>query len=260
MEGKYYARWKSSLTREKVLTHPAFAKTRLSAEQLGIASKISSSIYSDLPIGWRQKWMHEQFTGEAKIMLQKEHTPQEAYEYLWKTYVEYWALYQHVTGIPLKTGRTFRKKAKPKTHKTILKHRGSDDKYSRRYYNQLGKRHRRSSYDHMKDLLLIDEKRRRKALNDAAWQRLLEKEKRIAEEKALAAQTNKKPTIVLPKAVSLHPFPTYLDCKYHSQATMRRINKMNQRNKRDRRSPCPRNKASRKEMASHPPARAMTPV
>ncbi|MBO9561523.1 MAG: hypothetical protein J7621_02070 [Niastella sp.] len=42
-------RGKSSLTREKVLTHPAFHKTCVAAGRLVTATKIASSIYSDLP-------------------------------------------------------------------------------------------------------------------------------------------------------------------------------------------------------------------
>jgi hypothetical protein len=203
MEGKYYARKKSSLTRERVLNDPAFAKTRLSAMQLGIASKIASAIYSQLPIGWRQKWIYEEFTGEAKIMLQQEHSPQEVYDYLWKTYAEYWMIYQHVTGIPLKTGRTAKKK-KPKPYNTILRHRGGDDKYSRRYYRLLGKNHWKSGYDHTADLLVMEEKKKHKALNEAAYQRLLEKERRT---KLINLPLDNVANIfnIYPKAVKIHP-------------------------------------------------------
>jgi hypothetical protein len=186
MDGKYYVRRKSRLTREKVLTHPAFHKTRVQANLLATASKIASSIYSDLPVNWRQFWMFRSFTGEAKTMMKEGLNAQEAYDLLWKTYVEYWVIYQHTTGIPLKTGRTF-KKVKPKSYKTRLRHRGGEDKYSRRYYKLLGKNHWKSSYDHTADLLALEEKRQRKALNAAAYQRLLDKEKSIAEEQAALA-------------------------------------------------------------------------
>jgi hypothetical protein len=180
MEGNYYVRKKSSLTREKVLTHKAFEKTRFYASLLVTASKIASSIYSDLPIDWRQFWMFRSFTGEGLLMLEGGATPQEVYDYLWKTYVEYWAIYQHTTGIKLRTGRTS-KKAKPRVHKTRIRHRGSFDKY-RRYARLIGKNHWKSSYDHTADLLEQEEKGKRKALNDAAYQRLLDKERRLAEE------------------------------------------------------------------------------
>lgn len=183
MEGKYYARKRSCLSREKVLTHKAFVKTRFYASLLVTASKIASSIYSDLPIDWRQFWMFRSFTGEGLLMLEGGATPQEVYDYLWKTYIEYWAIYQHTTGIKLKTGRTA-KKAKPRRCKTRIMHRGSFDKY-RRYNRLIGKNHWKSNYDHTADLLEEDKKRARKALNDAAYQRLLEKNKRLAEEKLL---------------------------------------------------------------------------
>ena len=186
MDGKYYVRRKSRLTREKVLTHPAFHKTRVQNNLLAAASKIASSIYSDLPVDWRQFWMFRSFTGAAKIMMKEGLNAQEAYDALWKTYVEYWVIYQHTTGIPLKTGRTF-KRVKPKPYKTRLRHRGGWDKYSRRYYKLLGKNHWKSSYDHTADLLALEEKRQRKALNAAAYQRLLDKEKSIAEEQAALA-------------------------------------------------------------------------
>ncbi len=105
MDGLYYVRRKSRLTCEKVLKHKAFAKTRFYAGRLVVASKIASSIYSDLPIDWRQFWMFRDFTGEAITMIDNGATPQEAYNYLWHTYVEYWVLYQQATGIKLKTGR-----------------------------------------------------------------------------------------------------------------------------------------------------------
>lgn len=180
MEGKYYVRVKSSLTREKVLTHKSFEKTRFYASLLVTASKIASSIYSDLPIDWRQFWMFRSFTGEGLLMLEGGSTPQEVYDCLWKTYVEYWVIYQHTTGIQLRTGRTARK-AKPRRYKTRIRHRGGFDKY-RRYARLIGKNHWKSNYDRTADLLKQEEKRKRKALNDAAYQRLLDKEKRLAEE------------------------------------------------------------------------------
>ena len=92
MEGKYYARPKSSLTAEKVKTHPDFACTMIYAGLLGRASKIGSVIYQQLPENWRQFWMYRSFTGEAMKMLEGGATEQEAKDYLWKTYVEYWEL------------------------------------------------------------------------------------------------------------------------------------------------------------------------
>ena len=157
MDSQYYVRKKSRLTREKVLTHKAFERTRRYANLLALASKIASSIYSDLPIHWRQFWMFRYYTGEAFSMLKEKATAQEVYDYLWKTYVEYWVLYQEATGVKLETGRTA-KKARPKTYKTRLRHRSGNPK-CRRYARLIGKRHWKSSYDHTADLLEKERKR-----------------------------------------------------------------------------------------------------
>ena len=157
-EGEYLVRKKSRLTREKVLTHAAFAKTRHYASLLAAASKIASSIYSDLPLHWRQFWMFRDFTGEAMTMLDNGHTPQEAYDYLWHTYVEYWVLYQKATGITLQTGRKKQPVRPKKTYKTRLKHRTGNPK-CRRYLKLIGKNHWHSSYDRTAELLEKERKR-----------------------------------------------------------------------------------------------------
>lgn len=54
MNGKYYARMKSSLTAKKVKTHPHFALTRLYAKWLGEASKLASEVYRSLPVEERK--------------------------------------------------------------------------------------------------------------------------------------------------------------------------------------------------------------
>jgi len=92
MQGEYYARKKSKLTAEDVKTLPNFACTMIYAGLLGRASKIGSVIYQQLPENWRQFWMYRSFTGEAMKMLEGGATEQEAKDYLWKTYVEYWEL------------------------------------------------------------------------------------------------------------------------------------------------------------------------
>ena len=45
MDGKYYARTKSSLSGERVKSDPVFAETMRYAERMEIASKIASAIY-----------------------------------------------------------------------------------------------------------------------------------------------------------------------------------------------------------------------
>ena len=158
MDGKYYARKKSRLTRERVLKHPAFERTRVYARLLACASKIASSIYKDIPLHWRQFWMFRAFTGEALTMLDAGATAQDAYDYLWETYVEYWVIYQQTTGIQLKTGRKQQPVRRGKTYQTRLKHRTENPK-CRRYRRLIGKNHWKSSYDHTADLLEQERKR-----------------------------------------------------------------------------------------------------
>ena len=91
MEGKHYARAKSSLTGKRVKTSPEFRKTMLNAGLMARASKIGAQIYKALPPGWRQFWMYRSFTGEALLLLKHNpYTDKEVKQILWKCYVEYW--------------------------------------------------------------------------------------------------------------------------------------------------------------------------
>lgn len=157
MENRYFVRKKSRITREKVLTHPCFANTRLYASTLALASKIASSIYSDLPIEWRQFWMYRDFTGEAMIMLNNGATPQGAYDYLWNTYIEYWVRYQQATGIQLKTGRKQQPVKRGRDYKTRLKHRTANPK-RQRYRRLIGRNHWKSTYDNTPELRKVERK------------------------------------------------------------------------------------------------------
>jgi hypothetical protein len=87
MEGRNFVRKKSSLTRRKVLYAPCFKNTRHYAALMGRASKIGSSIYSQLPVYWRQGWMYRSFTGEAYTMLKARKSDEEIQEVLWQLYV-----------------------------------------------------------------------------------------------------------------------------------------------------------------------------
>jgi hypothetical protein len=85
MEGKYYARVKSSLSSKRVKTSPEFKWTMRSAGRLARASKIGSQIYKALPPGWRQFWMYRSFTGEAFTLLKENaYTDEEVKQLLWK--------------------------------------------------------------------------------------------------------------------------------------------------------------------------------
>jgi hypothetical protein len=155
---RYFIRKKSRLTREQVLTHDAFAKTRFYAQRLVTASKIASSIYSDLPIDWRQFWMYRDFTGEAMTMIGNGATAQEAYDYLWKTYIEYWVLYQQATGIRLKTGRKQQPVRRGKDYKTRIKHRQGNPK-RRRCRRLIGRNHRKTTYNNTPELMQKERRR-----------------------------------------------------------------------------------------------------
>lgn len=148
MEGKYYARKKSSLTREKVLTHRAFAKTRRSASRLVTASKIASAIYKALPSDWRQFWMYRAFTGEAINALKAGQTPAQVYDQLWATYAAYW---KPATKPALSAVLTPTKAPHRKTNKPRIRHR-SENPHLRRYRRLLGPNHCKSKYDYTPNL------------------------------------------------------------------------------------------------------------
>jgi hypothetical protein len=71
MEGKYYARSKSSLTGKRVKKDPAFAETMRYAGLLGRASKLASIVYRSMPAVSREHQQYRQLTGQA-IQLLKE--------------------------------------------------------------------------------------------------------------------------------------------------------------------------------------------
>jgi hypothetical protein len=181
MQGRYFVRMKSRLTREKVLTHAAFEKTRFYADRLVTASKIASSIYSDLPLNWRQFWMFRDFTSIAMTMLNNDSTPQEAYDYLWKTYAEYWALYQKATGIPLETGRKKQPVRRSKDYQTRIKHRQGNEK-CRRYRRLIGRNHWKSSYNNTAELLEKERKRIAREKKLQWWEEQKRKERCEKEE------------------------------------------------------------------------------
>ncbi|HLP38657.1 hypothetical protein [Lacibacter sp.] len=72
MDGKYYARKKSSLSAERVKHDPAFAETMRYAERLGIASKIASVVYKQLvPVGERSREKYREVVGMVMRELAK---------------------------------------------------------------------------------------------------------------------------------------------------------------------------------------------
>jgi hypothetical protein len=69
MDGKYYVRMKSTLSRKKVLNSPRFARTRMHAGQLAEASKIASVVYRQIPKEERSIKLFRTIVGKAKLLL-----------------------------------------------------------------------------------------------------------------------------------------------------------------------------------------------
>jgi hypothetical protein len=69
MDGVYYVRKKSSLSRKKVLNSPRFERTRQHASQLAEASKIASAIYKEIPKEEKSIDLFRSIVGKAKVLL-----------------------------------------------------------------------------------------------------------------------------------------------------------------------------------------------
>jgi hypothetical protein len=65
MNGRYYARRKSSLSRKRVKKDPAFAMTRMYAGLMGQASRIAAAVYRSLPRKQRKHALYRALTGKA---------------------------------------------------------------------------------------------------------------------------------------------------------------------------------------------------
>jgi hypothetical protein len=71
MDGIYFARMKSSLTRKRVLKSTAFRRTREHAATLGEASKIASRVYRLIPKAQRKHTLYRKMTGKAIYLLRE---------------------------------------------------------------------------------------------------------------------------------------------------------------------------------------------
>ena len=69
MNGQFYMRSASTLTRKKVLTDPAFAKTRAENTIHGNASKIASRIYQYVPQKNKKRELFNQIVARVKRLL-----------------------------------------------------------------------------------------------------------------------------------------------------------------------------------------------
>lgn len=71
MEGKYYVRKKSSLSRKRVMEDAAFQNTRKNAALLGTAARIASGVYRQLPAAARNRELYREMTGKVLHFLRE---------------------------------------------------------------------------------------------------------------------------------------------------------------------------------------------
>lgn len=71
MDGQYYQRRKSSLSRKRVKRDPAFSRTMHYAGLLGNASRLAADVYRVLPRVQKKHALYRQLTGEAMQLLKK---------------------------------------------------------------------------------------------------------------------------------------------------------------------------------------------
>jgi hypothetical protein len=117
MDGKYYVRRASTLSRRRVKTSPVFKRTMQFAGMLGRASKIGSEVYRALPRQFREGWMYRAFTGEAFTLLKNGMIEEDVLSRLWNTYVSVWELKDKECDPPASQIITIR--TKPGTRKFI---------------------------------------------------------------------------------------------------------------------------------------------
>lgn len=87
MDGKYYARQKSSLTGKRVKKDPAFRLTMMYAGWLAKASKIAAVVYSSLPEDEREHHQYRTMTGIAMKMLKAGAEPEMIVDHLVNIYI-----------------------------------------------------------------------------------------------------------------------------------------------------------------------------
>jgi hypothetical protein len=163
----YYVRKKSTLTGKRVKTSPEFTRTMVHANLLARASKIGAQVYKALPPGWRQCWMYRSFTGEAFTLLQNNPYNDEAVkQLLWKCYVEPWEQRKIIDP----DNSIFQPKPKK-----IRKPR----KYSEESIQRMLKRKDKNGKPKFRDPEEEERKRQHKAMNDACYERTMEKQKQL---------------------------------------------------------------------------------
>ena len=86
MDGKWYARRKSSLDKKRVLRDPRFAGSRQSSQRLAGGSKIGSTIYREYFPGIKSFAKFNQLTGEATRLLKEGYSKEDVLRKMRKKY------------------------------------------------------------------------------------------------------------------------------------------------------------------------------
>lgn len=71
LNGKFYARRASTLSRKRVKNAPAFALTRKYASLMAEASKLAAAVYRPIPRSKRKHALYRAMTGQAMALLKK---------------------------------------------------------------------------------------------------------------------------------------------------------------------------------------------
>lgn len=87
MGGKYYARKKSSLTRERVMKSPAFRRTREHAATLAEASRIASKVYRLVRGEDKAYTLYREMTGKAICLLREGKSKEAVFQCLSSQYL-----------------------------------------------------------------------------------------------------------------------------------------------------------------------------
>ena len=69
MNGRHLARKKTSLNKERVLTDPAFKRSRAASTNFAKASKLAGEVYRQLPARFKKPGMIGKLTGAAVRLL-----------------------------------------------------------------------------------------------------------------------------------------------------------------------------------------------
>ena len=83
MDGKYYVRKKSSLSRRRVLTDKAFTLTRVHSNIMAQASPIASAVYRQIPKPEKDFNYFQALVGMAQTMIKLGMNKEEIYEVLY---------------------------------------------------------------------------------------------------------------------------------------------------------------------------------